>query len=101
MINHNPEIEVIVANATELAKKLNHEYVTLEHLAHGMISFKPFNDLMVAFGADVDGMLADIEEYLQKQTYILNSTDTDKDPKKTHRELFAEAIKAWNDTKKK
>jgi len=30
-------------------------------------------------------------------TYIKKN----KDPKKTHRELFAEAIKAWNDTKKK
>jgi ATP-dependent Clp protease ATP-binding subunit ClpA len=84
MINHNPEIEVIIANATELAKNYNHEYVTLEHLAHGMISFKPFNDLMVAFGVDVKGLLTDIEEYLQKQTYISNSTNTDKDPKKTH-----------------
>ena len=84
MINHNPEIEIIIANATELAKNHNHEYVTLEHLAHGMISFKPFNDLLVAFGVDVQGLLTDIEEYLQKQTYISNSTNTDKDPKKTH-----------------
>ena len=28
MIQHNPEIEVIIANATDLAKKYNHEYVT-------------------------------------------------------------------------
>ena len=54
MINHNPELEIIIANATDLAKKYNHEYVTLEHLTHGLISFKPFNDLLVSFGADVE-----------------------------------------------
>jgi ATP-dependent Clp protease ATP-binding subunit ClpA len=83
MINHNPEIEVIVANATDLAKKYNHEYVTLEHLTHGLISFKPFNDLLVSFGADTEGMLADLTEYLDRQTYIC-STEEDNVPKKTH-----------------
>ena len=83
MINHNPEIEVVIANATDLAKHYNHEYVTLEHLAHGLISFKPWNDLMVAFGADVNGLMTDLEDYLAKQTYITNSEGT-ADPKKTH-----------------
>jgi ATP-dependent Clp protease ATP-binding subunit ClpA len=83
MITHNPEIEVIVTNATDLAKKYNHEYVTLEHLAHGLVSFKPFHDLLVAFGADTPGLLSDLEDYLQKQTYIF-STDNEHVPKKTH-----------------
>jgi ATP-dependent Clp protease ATP-binding subunit ClpA len=83
MINHNPEIEVIIASATELAKKYNHDYVTLEHLAQGLVTFKPFNDLLVSFGADTDGLIADIEDYLSKQTYI-SSSEENKDPKKTH-----------------
>jgi ATP-dependent Clp protease ATP-binding subunit ClpA len=83
MIQHNPEIEVVIANSTELAKKYNHEYVTLEHLAHGLISFKPFNELLSAFGADVDSLIIDLEDYLQKQTYI-SDDQHNKDPKKTH-----------------
>ncbi|CAB4129351.1 ATP-dependent Clp protease ATP-binding subunit [uncultured Caudovirales phage] len=83
MIQHNPEIEVVIANATDLAKHYNHEYVTLEHLTHGLMSYKPWNDLMIAFGCDVDGLLTDLEDYLQKQTYI-TSTDGNADPKKTH-----------------
>ena len=83
MIQHNPEIETVIANATELAKKMNHEYVTLEHLAHGLVCYKPWYDLMVAFGCDVDGLLTDLEDYLQKQTYITNIEDG-QDPKKTH-----------------
>ena len=85
MIQHNPEIEVIIANATDLAKQYNHEYVTLEHLAHGLISYKPFNELLVKMGVDVNGLLNDLEEYLSKQTYIANGDkESAKDPKKTH-----------------
>ena len=85
MIQHNPEIEIIIANATDTAKRYNHEYVTLEHLAHGLVSFKPFNDLLVAYGADADSLLNDLEEYLVKQTYIGGGDlESVKDPKKTH-----------------
>ena len=83
MIQYTPDIEVVIANASDLAKRYNHEYVTLEHLAHGLISFKPFNDLLFAFGADTDGLLNDLEDYLQKQTY-LDSAEPDHIPKKTH-----------------
>jgi ATP-dependent Clp protease ATP-binding subunit ClpA len=85
MIQHNPEIEIIIANATDTAKRYNHEYVTLEHLAHGLVSFKPFNDLLVAYGAEADSLLNDLEEYLSKQTYIGGGDlESVKDPKKTH-----------------
>lgn len=83
MIQYTPDIEVVIANASGLAKKYNHEYVTLEHLAHGLVSFKPFNDLLFSFGADTDGLLSDLEDYLQKQTY-LDSAEPDHIPKKTH-----------------
>jgi ATP-dependent Clp protease ATP-binding subunit ClpA len=82
MIQHNPEIEVLITNATELAKKYNHEYVTLEHLTHGLMVYKPWHDLMLGFGADINGLLDDLEEYLSKQTYIV-STDDECVPKKT------------------
>jgi ATP-dependent Clp protease ATP-binding subunit ClpA len=83
MIQHNPEIETLIANATDLAKKYNHEYVTVEHLAHGMLTYKPFNDLMLAFGCDINGLINDLEEYLQSQEYMVNG-DFDTVPKKTH-----------------
>ena len=83
MIQHNPEIETLIANATDLAKKYNHEYVTVEHLAHGMLTYKPFNDLMLAFGCDIAGIVSDLEDYLHRQTYLVNA-DFDTVPKKTH-----------------
>ncbi|HET8688620.1 MAG TPA: AAA family ATPase [Methanosarcina sp.] len=83
MIGHNPELEVVIENATEIAKQHNHEYVTLEHLAHGLVSYKPFNELLNAFGADTNGLIADLDDYLSKQTYIV-SKEADATPKKTN-----------------
>ena len=83
MINPNPEIELIIANATEAAKEYNHEYVTLEHLAYGLVTFKPWNDLLLAFGVDIKGLVNDLKDYLQRQTYIVSEAE-DNVPKKTH-----------------
>jgi ATP-dependent Clp protease ATP-binding subunit ClpA len=81
-MQHNPEIETVIANAVESAKKYNHEYVTLEHLAHGLISFKPFNELLTSFGVDTISMLNDFDEFLSKQSYMANNQMVE--PKKTH-----------------
>ena len=83
MIQHNPEIEVIIASATDLAKSYNHEYVTIEHLTRGLITYKPFNDLLIAYGIDANSLVKDVEDYLNKQTYLV-SPDADHIPKKTH-----------------
>ena len=81
-MQHNPEIETVIANAVESAKKYNHEYVTLEHLANGLVSFKPFNELLTSFGVDTVSLLNDFEEFLHKQSYIATSQLVE--PKKTH-----------------
>ena len=39
MLQTNPEIDLIVAEAIEIAKKYSHEYVTLEHVFLSMIRF--------------------------------------------------------------
>ena len=83
MIQHNPEIELIIANATELAKRHRHEYVTLEHLAHGLMTFKPWNDLMTAFGVDTAALINDLEHYTCSKAYIVDDVGNHI-PKKTH-----------------
>jgi len=82
-IQPNPEIEVIIASATELAKSHNHEYVTLEHLAYGLVSFKPFHDLLSEFGVDASGLLNDLNDYVVQQSNLV-SKYPNATPKKTH-----------------
>lgn len=81
MLQTNPEIDHIVSEATEMAKNLSHEYVTLEHVFLSLIRFDPFKDLLIQFGADVDGLDAELELYLLQATNLIVS---DIEPKKTH-----------------
>ena len=81
MLHTNSEIDYIVADATQLAKDLSHEYVTLEHVFLSMVRFDPFRELLIQFGADTDGLDADLEAYLLQATNLIV---TDSDPKKTH-----------------
>jgi len=82
MLQPNPEIEIIVNSAVKSARDLNHEYVTLEHLLKGILTYKPFADLLSDYGIDVQSMLVDVDEYLSTQNY-LEANDA-VEPKKTH-----------------
>jgi ATP-dependent Clp protease ATP-binding subunit ClpA len=83
MIQPNPEIEVIVNNASESAKNLNHEYVTIEHLLLSITQHEPFGELLSNFGADLAGLQKDLTEYLSTQTYLTTEIEPVK-PRKTH-----------------
>ena len=84
MIQPNPEIEVIVKSASQCAKELNHEYVTLEHLLRSMVIYQPFNELLENYGVDTLGLITDIDEYLVSQGYMV-STKPDLEPRKIGR----------------
>lgn len=81
MLQTNPEIDHVVAEATELAVNLSHEYVTLEHVFLSMVRYEPFKELLVQYGADVGGLDADVESYLLAQIDLVSA---DGNPKKTH-----------------
>ena len=83
MIQPNPEIEIIINSATEKAKFHNHEYVTLEHILFGLLSYAPFSKLLDNYGVDVGGMLKDVDDYLSSQSYLVSNTP-DWEPRKTH-----------------
>lgn len=86
MIHTNPEIELVINQATEMARKYQHEYVTLEHLFLSLIRFEPFKELLIKYGPDIAALDADLEEYVSKQTYLIakNSSLSEGGPKKTH-----------------
>jgi ATP-dependent Clp protease ATP-binding subunit ClpA len=82
MLQTNPEIEHIVAEAMTAAKQYNHEYVTVEHVMLSLVKYKPFNTLLYDFGVDTSGLVNDVE------TYLVGLHDLVKggiiEPKKTH-----------------
>jgi ATP-dependent Clp protease ATP-binding subunit ClpA len=80
-MNTTPEIEHIIAEASVIAKFYKHEYVTLEHLFMSLIKFETFAKLLSNYGADVEGLIPDLDMYLLSQKNIVKEG---VEPKKTH-----------------
>lgn len=81
MLQTNPEIDLIVSEAIDIAKSYSHEYVTLEHVFLSMIRFSPFREFLTNFGIDIEGLDADLAAYIENQTYLVAENI---EPKKTH-----------------
>lgn len=84
MITPNPDIEEIIVTASSLAKSYNHEYVTVEHLLVALVSFRGFSKILADYGIDVTALTGDICEYISVQDYLVNLSDDEIIPKKTH-----------------
>jgi len=78
----NAEIEQIILKAGELASTLNHEYVTLEHLALVIFQHEPFGRQIKENNINVDAIVEDLTNYVQKQNHLIKSND--HPPRKTH-----------------
>lgn len=85
MIQSNPEIESIVQSAMDYAVKNRHEYVTLEHLTYAIVSYPAFHKLLEQMEVDVEGLIADVDHYVKKQTHLVpKEQNKEFIPKKTH-----------------
>jgi len=83
MLQTQPEIDKIIEEATKLAIKKNHEYVTLEHLLYGLLTHDIFKELIVKLEIKGDDLLTELEDYIDSQSYLI-SNGYDIVPKKTH-----------------
>jgi ATP-dependent Clp protease ATP-binding subunit ClpA len=74
---------MVFDKAIDVAKKLNHEYITLEHLCFAMLCEDSFSKCITGFGADAEYIRKNLEHYLKtKLTEIIIETGVTK-PKKT------------------
>ena len=82
-MNTSPEIENIISRAIETAKSYNHQYVTIEHLLHALITHPPFKKVLNQFNVDTDLMIGEVEGYLNG-LHAIESKDPECVPKKTN-----------------
>tara|TARA_Y100000589_G_scaffold325626_1_gene363902 strand:+ start:557 stop:2800 length:2244 start_codon:yes stop_codon:yes gene_type:complete len=83
LVEPSKELQLVFDKAIKDAAKLQHEYVTLEHLLFAMMCSENFFTLMKGFGADVDYIKSNLEHFLKNN---LQDIKTDKEkykPKKT------------------
>ena len=65
MVEPNEELQLVFDKAIKDAKKLNHEYVTLEHLLFSMLCSSNFYNLLKGYGCKIDDMKTQLENYLK------------------------------------
>ena len=85
MLEPNSDLAAIFERSRKMAVKNNHEYITLEHFLYNIVIDPTFEKLLVDFGADVNLLKADLENF------ILNDLNDIKvavlaghSPQKTH-----------------
>ena len=84
MVEPSEGLQLVFDKALGDAKKLKHEYVTLEHMVYAMLCVDSFENIVDGYGADVKSMKAGLEAYLKgPDCEDLKTTATKFKPKKT------------------
>ena len=83
MIEPSNHLQHIFESSIDVAKKLNHEYITIEHLVYAIFSDKKSYDEIKEFGADCDFIKTNLEHYLKNNLNDIVNLDVEK-PRKTH-----------------
>ena len=83
MVEPSDNLQAVFERAIETAKKLHHEYLTIEHLLFAMLLEEGFASTVTGFGANADDMKKDLTDYLQNKCGEITIPDVVVKPKKT------------------
>ena len=82
MVEPSESLKLVFEKAIDVAKKLKHEYLTLEHLLFAMLCEESFFNTLQGFGADPDYIKKNLEHYLKTKLQDIVNENAEK-PKKT------------------
>jgi len=83
MVEPSEELKLVFDKAVKDARKLEHEYVTLEHLLFAMMCEDKFYSMLEGYGADVSYIKSNLEHHLKNNCEELHVDGTKHKPKKT------------------
>ena len=83
MVEPSATLQLVFEKSIKDAKKLQHEYVTLEHLVFAMLCEENFYTVVKGFGADVDYIKTNLEHYLKNNLNDIKIANDKYKPKKT------------------
>jgi len=83
MVEPSEELQLVFDKAIKDARKLQHEYVTIEHLLFSMLCSENFYKLVQGYGVDPDYIKKNLEHYLKDKCDDLKIEETKHKPKKT------------------
>jgi len=83
MVEPSDNLQAVFEQAIETAKKLHHEYLTIEHLLAAMLSDDNFTNCIQGYGSNPDALKSNLNEYLQNKCAEITIPDVVVKPKKT------------------
>lgn len=83
MVEPTEELQLVFDKAVKDAKKLKHEYVTLEHLLFAMMCEENFENVIKGYGADPAYIKSNLENHLKTKCNDLIIQEEKFKPKKT------------------
>jgi ATP-dependent Clp protease ATP-binding subunit ClpA len=83
MVEPSDTLQAVFEKAIETAKKLHHEYLTIEHLLFAMLAEESFSTAVEGFGANVENLKQDLSDYLQNKCAEITVQDVVVKPRKT------------------
>jgi ATP-dependent Clp protease ATP-binding subunit ClpA len=83
MVEPSSELQMVFEKAIDVAKKLKHEYLTIEHLLFSMLCEDTFHKCVTGYGADADFLKKNLELYLKNKCDEIITEQTDVKPRKT------------------
>ena len=84
MIEPSQKLHAVFENSISIAKKLGHEYITIEHLIYSILSDQDSFNQIKEFGADANFIKTNLEHYLKNNLNDIKTTEPDVKPRKTN-----------------
>ncbi len=84
MLEPTPDLAAIFERAIKIATKNKHEYVTLEHLLHSIVTDNKFNELLIDFGVDTNSLKNNLNEYIKNDLGDIKVEKLEGRPRKTN-----------------
>jgi ATP-dependent Clp protease ATP-binding subunit ClpA len=84
MIEPSQRLQHIFNLSISIAKELNHEYITIETIVYAILNEDLSIEELKNFGADIDYIKKNLENYLNNNLKDIKSDSEDLQPKKTH-----------------
>jgi ATP-dependent Clp protease ATP-binding subunit ClpA len=83
MVEPSENLQAVFEKAIDTAKKLHHEYLTIEHLLFAMLTEDTFSKCLQGYGADAESLQKNLADYLQHKCAEITVADVVVKPRKT------------------
>ena len=83
MVEPSNDLQMVFEKAISVAKQLQHEYLTIEHLLFAMLCEESFSNCISGYGADPEYIKKNLEHYLKNKCDEIVGASTEVKPRKT------------------